>query len=289
VIRVARTLTELRTARRELLLRRYHENNARPLVGLTPTMGALHTGHSALIERMSAECAVGIVSLFVNPRQFGPHEDFGKYPRMFEADVALCEAAGAQVVFAPGVDEMYPGGYATTISVAGLTQTLCGASRPGHFDGVTTVVAKLFTLCGPDQAYFGEKDYQQLVVVQRMAADLNLDVEIVPCPIVRESDGLAMSSRNAYLSPAERSAAPRLHQALQHMRQRFAAGVTAASRLINEGSAILAGADGPQFALEYLAVVDPQTLEPRSTAQPGDRVLIAARLGATRLIDNATL
>jgi pantoate--beta-alanine ligase len=286
---VARTLAGLRAARRELIQRYYGDNLTRPVVGLVPTMGALHAGHAALITRMSAECAVGMASLFVNPRQFAPHEDYGKYPRMFEADVALCEAAGAQLVFAPSVEEMYPQGYATTVAVAGLTERWCGASRPGHFDGVTTVVAKLLAVCAPDKAYFGEKDYQQLVVIQRLAVDLNLAVDIVPCPTVRESDGLALSSRNAYLSHAERAAAPRLHQALQVIRQRFLAGETDAARLIAAGAAMLPGADGPQSELEYMAVVDPHMLEPRSIAQPSDRVLLAARLGATRLIDNVAL
>lgn len=289
MIKVARTLVELHTARRELVLQHYRERHARPLVGLTPTMGALHNGHGALIARMAAECEVGIVSLFVNPRQFGPNEDYGKYPRMFGTDLALCEAAGAQLVFAPSVEVMYPEGYATTVSVAGLTETLCGASRPGHFAGVTTVVAKLLTICAPDKAYFGEKDYQQLVVIQRMAADLNLAVEIVPCPTVRDSDGLALSSRNAYLSPAEREAAPRLHQALQQLRQHFLNGETDVQRLQALGASELNCGDGPQFALEYLAIVDPQTLAPRATAQAGDRALIAARLGPARLIDNLAL
>jgi pantoate--beta-alanine ligase len=252
-------------------------------------MGALHTGHGALIAQMAQECGVGIVSLFVNPRQFGPREDFQRYPRMLEGDLALCEAAGAQIVFTPRVEDMYPAGYATTVAVAGLTERWCGASRPGHFDGVTTVVAKLLMLCAPDRAYFGEKDFQQLTVVKRMVQDLNLAVEIVPCATQREADGLALSSRNAYLTPEERAAAPRLHQALLQMAELFHAGERDSGCLIQAGSTRLATASGPQFVLEYLTVVDSRTLEPRLSASPGDRVLAAAHLGATRLIDNLAL
>jgi pantoate--beta-alanine ligase len=288
-MQVVRTLTELQTARRELVLREYGAKRRRPVVGLTPTLGALHAGHCALIERMCRECDVGLVSIFVNPRQFGPGEDYGRYPRMFEADAALCAAAGVEIVFAPEPGEVYPAGYATRVSVAGLSARWCGAGRPGHFDGVATIVAKLFTLCAPDKAYFGEKDYQQLVIVRRMARDLDLGVEIVPCPTVREADGLALSSRNAYLKPEERAVAPRLYESLREMARRFAQGETDAARLCAAGAAVLDGAGEARFALEYLAIVDPATLEPRDVAQPGDRVLAAAHLGETRLIDNLAL
>ncbi len=288
-MQVARSLAELASARRELILKHYGALRERPLVGLTPTMGALHAGHGALIGRMAQECGVGIVSIFVNPRQFGPQEDYQRYPRMLSSDLELCEAAGAQVVYTPQAAEVYPAGYATTVAVAGLTERWCGASRPGHFDGVTTVVAKLFAMCTPDRAYFGEKDYQQLTLIQRMVQDLNLAVEIMPCATQREVDGLAMSSRNAYLTPEERAAAPRLHQALLHMAELFRAGERDSGCLIQAGSTRLATTSGPQFELEYLALVDPRTLESRFSASAGDRVLSAARLGATRLIDNLAL
>jgi pantoate--beta-alanine ligase len=289
LIQVASSLSELASARRELILRHYGALRERPVVGLTPTMGALHAGHAALIARMAEECGVSIVSLFVNPRQFGPREDFKRYPRMIESDLALCEAAGAQIVFTPRVEEMYPEGYATSVSVAGLTARWCGASRPGHFDGVATIVAKLFAMCAPERAYFGEKDFQQLTVIQRMVTDLNLAVKIVPCTTQREADGLAMSSRNAYLSPEERAAAPRLYQALQHLAELFHAGERDGGLLLQAASSTLAASSGPQFVVEYLAVVDSQTLEPQHSARTGNRVLVAARLGATRLIDNIAL
>jgi len=257
-------------------------------VGMVPTMGALHQGHVSLIERMSSECQTGAVSIFVNPTQFGPNEDLDKYPRALESDLAKCAAAGAQFVFAPSADELYPAGFGTTVSVGKLAARWCGASRPGHFDGVATVVAKLFAICRPHKAFFGEKDYQQLTIVRRMANDLNLGVEVVGCPTVREPDGLAMSSRNAYLTPAEREAAPALHRAMIRMNGLLNEGGTDADRLIEAGRAEIAAAD-PPFALEYLAVVDPATLEVRAIAQSGDRILVAAKLGSTRLIDNMAL
>lgn len=286
---VAHSLAELTRIRQELVQQGNGLSRERPLVGLTPTMGALHAGHQALIARAAGECGVSIVSIFVNPRQFGPHEDYQRYPQMLEHDLELCAAAGTQIVFNPPVAEVYPEGFATTVAVAGLTERWCGASRPGHFDGVTTIVTKLFTMCRPDRAYFGEKDYQQLTVVKRLAADLNLAVEIVACPTQREPDGLALSSRNAYLSPEERRAAPRLYAALQAAQQQFGRGVTDVTELTRAAQAQLATGSGPQFALEYLALVDAETLLPRPVAHAGDRLLIAARLGTTRLIDNIAL
>ena len=280
--------------RRELLLRFHRDFGKRPVLGLTPTMGALHAGHASLVERMSRECALGIVTIFVNPRQFGPGEDFAQYPRTLDADVDLCERAGAQLVYAPPIEEVYPQGYSTTVRVAGVSEGWCGATRPGHFDGVTTVVAKLFAMCWPDKAYFGEKDYQQLVVIKRMVRDLEMPVAIVPCPTVREADGLAMSSRNAYLTAEERGVAARLYQALERIAAQFASGETDSACLEKAGMAVLCplpekGSDDPRFAVEYLAVVDPLGLEPREHAQKGDRVLVAARLANARLIDNIAL
>ena len=240
-------------------------------VGLVPTMGALHEGHASLIRRSAADCDVTAVTVFVNPLQFGPAEDFATYPRDLEGDVAVAGAAGAGIVFAPPVEEMYPEGQpAVTVHVAGEDE-LEGAARPGHFDGVATVVAKLFNLAGPCRAYFGEKDWQQLRVVRRLVADLSFAVEVVGCPTVRAADGLALSSRNVRLSPAEREAATVLHRALQ-------AGV--AARMAGERSPamvrrIMAGvvAGEPLATLDYLE------------ARP-DRLLIAARVGDVRLIDN---
>ncbi|MGI8685883.1 MAG: pantoate--beta-alanine ligase [Acidimicrobiales bacterium] len=246
------------------------------MVGLVPTMGALHEGHLSLIRRAVAECKVVAVTVFVNPLQFGPAEDLAAYPRRLDDDAALAEAAGATYLFAPSVEEMFPGRTLTTVHVAEVGDALEGASRPGHFDGVATVAAKLFALAGPCRAYFGEKDRQQLEVVRRMAADLSFPVQIVACPTVREVDGLALSSRNAYLSPAERAAAPVLYQALVAGRDLVEQGVT---DLTNVGAA-MAGvvAAEPAARLDYAEAV------------PGGdgkvRLYVAAHIGTTRLIDN---
>lgn len=286
---VVATRDELQLLRRELAVEHHHKQLERPLIGLTPTMGALHDGHRALIERMCAECDVSIVSIFLNPLQFGPEEDLDAYPRTLDTDLKICRAAGAHIVFVPPVAEVYPPGFATQIRVTGLTERWCGASRPGHFDGVTTVVAKLFGSCKPDRAYFGEKDYQQLAVVRRMIRDLDLGVEIVACPTVRADDGLALSSRNQYLTPAELRSAPRLYAALKRMAACFSGGVADTASLMVEAGLVLHPSGDRSIAVEYLAIVDPHTLEPAERARPGDRVLIAARLGTTRLIDNIAL
>jgi pantoate--beta-alanine ligase len=230
-------------------------------VGLVPTMGALHEGHASLIRRAAAECDVAAVSVFVNPLQFGPSEDFVTYPRDLDADVVVASAAGANVVFAPPIDDMYPDGApAVTVHVAG-EDVLEGASRPGHFDGVATVVAKLFNLAGPCRAYFGEKDWQQLRVVRRLVADLSFPVEVVACPTVREADGLALSSRNVRLSPEERRAATVLYRALTAYPARDMADVVAEESLAT---------------LDYAEVLP-------------DRLVIAARIGGVRLIDNVSV
>jgi pantoate--beta-alanine ligase len=240
-------------------------------VGLVPTMGFLHAGHASLIRRSAAECDVTAVTVFVNPLQFNPSEDLDDYPADLDHDREVAAAAGAAVVFAPTADEMYPGGQpAVTVHVAGEDR-LEGASRPGHFDGVATVVAKLFNLAGPCRAYFGEKDWQQLRVVRRLAADLSFPVDVVACPTVREADGLACSSRNARLSPEERQAATVLHRAL----------VTAAT-------AVAAGECNDEFVRRIM--VNVVAKEPRASLDyaevEGDRLLIAARVGGVRLIDN---
>ncbi len=266
------------------------ERAAGRTVGLVPTMGALHAGHRSLVERAALDCDVVAVTVFVNPLQFNDPADLVNYPRTLEADLALAEAAGASVVFAPPVEEMYPGHpapQATSVHVQGVSDGLEGGSRPGHFDGVATVVAKLFALAGPCRAYFGEKDFQQLAVVRQMTADLSLPVEVVGCPTVREPDGLALSSRNVRLSPDHRRAALVLHRAL-------AAGLTAleaGERDPDRIGAVMAGivATEPLVDLDYAVAVDPATLRSPARLAGPVRLLVAATVGPVRLIDNAGL
>jgi len=253
-------------------------------IALVPTMGALHAGHLALIRQARTLASRVIVSIFVNPRQFGPQEDFARYPRQEAQDVEQAIGAGAAIVFAPSAAEMYPQGYATTISVTGISAGLCGAHRPGHFDGVATVVAKLLIQAMPDVAVFGEKDYQQLQVVKRLALDLDLPVRILGVPTVREDDGLAMSSRNANLSPAQRRVAPAMAATLHAMANSLAKDGNDVKPQIAWGSEQLraAGFD----SVEYLEVCDAATLEAITAVGAPARILAAARLGDTRLIDN---
>jgi pantoate--beta-alanine ligase len=252
-------------------------------VGLVPTMGALHEGHLALVRAARATCRRTIVSIFVNPTQFGPNADFDRYPRDLVGDVATLAAVGADLVFAPDVAEMYPQGFATAVTVSGLTEGLCGPYRPGHFAGVATVVSKLLNQAAPDAAFFGEKDFQQLQVIRRLARDLDLPVEIVGVPTVREADGLAMSSRNLYLSADERSRAAAIYRVLSAAARDLAAGENAAD-VIARGKAELARAG---FApIDYLEIVDAATLKPIPRGAAGARVAVAAWLGRTRLIDN---
>jgi pantoate--beta-alanine ligase len=256
-------------------------------VGLVPTMGALHAGHRALIERAARECDVVAVTVFVNPLQFDDAADLDAYPRDLDADVALARAAGASMVFAPPVREMYPdhpGPVATTVHVDGVSEGLEGASRPGHFDGVATVVAKLFSLAGPCRAYFGEKDFQQLAVVRRMVADLSLPVEVVGCATVRETDGLALSSRNRRLSPRQRRAATALHRALAAGRARVERGERDPARVCAAMTAVLSAE--PLLTPDYAVVVDPTTLRCPPEVGGDVRLLVAARVGTVRLIDN---
>jgi pantoate--beta-alanine ligase len=259
-------------------------------VGLVPTMGALHQGHRALIERARAETGCVAVSIFVNPTQFGPNEDFAHYPRTFESDRELCENAGADVIFAPQPAAIYPRGAATTfVEVPGLSNILEGASRPGHFRGVATVVLKLFTIVAPDIAYFGEKDFQQLVLIRRLVEDLNVPVEVRAVATVRAADGLALSSRNRYLDPAERQAATVLSRALRQARALVDGGQPDASRVRQVLRETVESEAG--VTLDYAEVADAETLQPLEKLTAGQRAvaLLAARVGPARLIDNRIL
>jgi pantoate--beta-alanine ligase len=251
-------------------------------IALVPTMGALHAGHLSLVTVAKTKADRVVISIFVNPIQFGPLEDFNTYPRDEAGDIEKLRAAGADLVFAPDRSEMYPGGFTTKVSVGDLTEDLCGANRPNHFDGVATVVTKLLLQCAPDMAIFGEKDYQQLLVIRHLVRDLNIPVEILGGEIVREKDGLALSSRNAYLSPSERQTAPLLHQTISEVAAALARGEGA-------DAACVAGRfklEAAGFRVDYVAVRDPVTLKPLSGPVKRGRVLAAAYLGKTRLIDN---
>lgn len=271
------TISEVRTALDEARARG-------ATVGLVPTMGALHEGHLSLIRAARAENDVVVVSIFVNPTQFGPQEDLERYPRDLERDGEMCAGAGADLIFSPTVGEMYPERYSTWVEVEDLTSGLCGRSRQGHFRGVCTIVTKLLNICRPDRVYFGEKDAQQLAVIRRMVRDLDMRVEIVPCPTVREADGLAMSSRNSRLTPPQRKQAPVLYRAL-----------TAARELVREGerdSAVVDGAirsvltEAPLGEVEYVEIVRADDLTPVDTIGGECLVALAVRFGDTRLIDN---
>jgi pantoate--beta-alanine ligase len=252
-------------------------------VGLVPTMGALHQGHMALVEAARSECDRIVASIFVNPKQFAPTEDLGSYPRREAADLEMLRSAEVDLVFIPAVDEMYPPDFATLVRVSGLTEGLCGAHRSGHFDGVTTVVTKLLIQALPDIAYFGEKDYQQLTVVRRLARDLDIPVRIAGVPTVREPDGLALSSRNVYLSAEERRIAPNLARVLRSIAAVLAQDPNAVAQEIAHGSAALQQAG---FAVEYLEIREAESLAVTSEVTASSRVFAAVRLGTTRLIDN---
>jgi pantoate--beta-alanine ligase len=276
-MRVIRSIAELRSWSRQ------SRANSRP-VGLVPTMGALHEGHLSLVRAAKASCGAVAASVFVNPTQFGPNEDFALYPRTFEADCELLAAEDVDVVFAPAPEEMYRSDAVTFVVVEGLSGRLDGASRPGHFRGVATVVAKLLIAAEPDRAFFGQKDAAQIAVLRRMIADLGLPVELVVCPIVREPDGLAMSSRNRYLSPEAREQALVLHRALSVVEEAIATGERSSEVLISTAQAVLASE--PAVRIDYIAAVDWATLQPVETAEPGTLFAVAAWVGTTRLIDN---
>jgi pantoate--beta-alanine ligase len=256
-------------------------------LGLVPTMGALHEGHLSLVRAARAQCDTVAVSIFVNPTQFGPTEDLSKYPRQFERDCRLLEKEGVEILFAPPVEEIYPDGAVTWVLVEGLSEKLDGRSRPGHFRGVTTIVSKLFHIVEPEAAFFGQKDAAQLAVIRRMVQDLNFPIEIVACPIVREPDGLAMSSRNAYLNREERSRALVLQRSLQRAQQEFQAGERVAAKLISAAKEVFARE--PQVVLDYFEIVDPDTLDPVERISQKTLVAVAAYVGSTRLIDNTVL
>ena len=256
-------------------------------IGLVPTMGALHAGHDSLVSRARRDNQRVIVSVFVNPAQFGPHEDFEQYPRPFEQDRARLEALGVDAVFHPPVDQIYPPAFRTRVDPGPLGEVLEGKSRPGHFGGVLTVVLKLLNLTQPKRAYFGQKDFQQVVLVRQLVRDLGLPVRIVAVPTVREADGLAMSSRNAYLDPSQRQLAPLIHQAVTEAAQAFTDGETDPTRL--ESLTIARLAKIPGLAIDYVAVVDDTTLSRPLRAAPGSVLVVAVKLGSTRLIDNVVL
>jgi len=279
-MKICTTINEVRAASRAT-------QQSQKSLGLVPTMGALHEGHLSLVRAAKARCDSVVSTIFVNPTQFGPSEDFAKYPRMFEQDCEALEKEGVDLLFAPSVEEMYPAGATTFVTVEGLSERLCGKSRPGHFRGVTTIVSKLFNIVEPDAAFFGQKDAAQIAIIRRMVRDLNIPVEIVPCPIVREPDGLAMSSRNAYLDLQQRRVALVLHRSLMQVEELFRNGEDVSGKLIDEGKQIFQ--QEPSVRLDYFEIVDPNTLKPVPQVQKPALVAVAAFLGSTRLIDNVVL
>ncbi len=256
-------------------------------IGFVPTMGALHVGHETLIKQAAGQCGFVVVSIFVNPTQFEPGSDYNAYPRTLDADMELCKRAGASAVFAPSASEMYPQEVITWVNVERLTDGLCGQYRPGHFKGVTTVCDKLFNIVLPDKAYFGQKDAQQLAVIKRMVADLNMPLEIIGCTTVREESGLAMSSRNKYLTDAEKKEAALIYASLQLCEVLFEAGETDTKTLIAEMRKLLA--NGSNIKVQYIEIVDTQNLQPLDKIAGSALVVIAAHLGKARLIDNITI
>jgi pantoate--beta-alanine ligase len=279
-MKISRTIEEVRVARRA-------QRRAGKRLGLVPTMGALHEGHLSLVRTAKAQCDLAAVSLFINPIQFGPDEDLKHYPSDFERDRALLEKEGVDSLFVPSVEEMYPEGAITYVTVEGLSDKLCGRSRPGHFRGVTTVVSKLFNIVQPEVAFFGQKDAAQVAIIRRMVRDLDFPVEIVVRPVVRESDGLALSSRNAYLNSQQRKSALVLYRSLMDIHKRFDQGERDPARLIEAGKMVFA--QEPSVRLDYLEMVDPNTLDPVPAFTPPVLVAVAAFVGNTRLIDNITL
>lgn len=253
-------------------------------IGLVPTMGALHQGHLSLVRRAREMADLVVASIFVNPTQFGPNEDYTRYPRDLEGDAARLAQEGVDYLFAPSVEEIYPPGYATYVDVEGLSERLCGKSRPGHFRGVMTVVMKLVAIVSPNYAFFGQKDAQQVVIIKKMVEDLNLDVEIVVCPIVREADGLAMSSRNSYLNAEERRAATILYKALQRAKQMIESGARSVEEIIQTMREMIESE--PHARIDYVEIVNARTLEPLATLTGECLIALAVFVGPARLIDN---
>jgi pantoate--beta-alanine ligase len=279
-MKICNTIEEMRSACREA-------KRGGKRLGFVPTMGALHEGHLSLVRAAKASCDAVAASIFVNPLQFGPREDLQKYPRDFDRDRALLEKESVELLFAPSVEEMYPPGAITWVEVEGLSDRLDGRSRPGHFRGVTTVVAKLFHIVEPDAAFFGQKDAAQLAIIRRMVRDLNFPVEIIAGPIVREADGLAMSSRNTYLNPQQRKQALVLHRSLLRVKKLWGGGERDASTLIAAGQDEVARENSVR--LDYFEIVDADTVESTADVADGALVAVAALVGATRLIDNVVL
>lgn len=279
-MKVCRTIDEMRAASRAA--RRVGKS-----LGLVPTMGALHEGHLSLVRAAKAQCDLVAASIFVNPLQFGPNEDLAKYPRTFDRDRELFIQQGVDFIFAPSVEEMYPPGAVTYVTVEGLSDKLCGRSRPGHFRGVTTVVSKLFNIVEPDRAFFGQKDAAQSIIIRRMVRDLNIPVQVVVCPIVREPDGLAMSSRNAYLDAQQRKSSLVINQSLRAVQERFDRSERKVHALIEAGSQVFA--QEPSVRLDYFEIVDPETLDPVDGLTRPALVAVAAFVGKARLIDNVVL
>ncbi len=278
-------ITVTRVAEMKRLARGWRAEGKR--IGFVPTMGYLHEGHLSLVRESKRRTDVTVVSIFVNPTQFGPNEDYKKYPRDLAKDSAYLEGAGVDVLFHPAASDVYPPGYRTSVEVEGLQDRLCGKSRPGHFRGVATVVLKLFDIVAPDQAFFGAKDAQQVLIIKRMTADLDLDVEVVTCPLVREPDGLALSSRNAYLGPAERKAALSLSAGLRWAEKAAAAGERDPARLV-AGIRTVIEAE-PLARVDYVEAVDPETLEPMAELRGEVLIALAIFIGPARLIDNVRL
>lgn len=278
-MKLLRTVEELKLFVREA-------RQAGKTIGLVPTMGYLHEGHQSLMKQARIENDVVIVSDFVNPIQFGPNEDYETYPRDLERDIGMAEAQGVDAVFAPSVEEMYPTHYASYVSVEGLTDKLCGLQRPGHFRGVCTVVIKLFNLSDADRAYFGKKDIQQLMIIRRMVQDLNLKVDIIGMPIIREEDGLAKSSRNKYLSESQRRDATVLHRALKHAETMIEAGETSAETLIK---AMREQIVSVPCEIDYIQIVDRESLKDTDSVEKPSIIALAVKFGTTRLIDNMTV
>lgn len=276
-MKIARTIRSIRN-----IVKQAHSKGKS--VGLVPTMGALHRGHISLIEKAAKQSDFVVVSIFVNPTQFGPKEDFKKYPKPVQIDLKTCRKAGADVVFIPSAKEMYPQKNLTWVNVEKLSQGLCGRFRPGHFKGVATVCAKLFNIVQPDIAFFGQKDAQQAIIIKQMVADLNLPLEIIICPTIREKTGLAMSSRNQYLSPQEKIDAACLYKSLLKCRQMAADGITDTKKIISQMRKIISAAASAK--IEYIEIVDAKTLEPIKIIDRLALAALAVRVGSTRLIDN---